>query len=173
MSLKRAKILSTALGELGKHDEDSPFPGRYYSGGLNWCSEFVSWCYWKAGYPFTEGSFTSSVKVDGDDGFWMQRSSQRIIDWFKKNAKYVHRGSDEWYQLKPETGDYVFIGRAGSDRMHSGIVQFADCAGHLHTIEGNNSGRPVMEFSYPYYKINETDNGLANGIILGFGILAD
>lgn len=173
MSSMRASIHKTALNQLGYHDKDFEHPGRYYAGGYNWCSEFVSWVYWQAGYPFTNGSFTSSVEVEGDDGSWMQRSTTRVINWFKENAVYIERDDENWYDFHPQTGDYVFVGRSGSDRAHSGLVEYVNTRGDLHTIEGNNAGRPVSKYSYPYYKINKTVNGSANGIILGFGILPE
>lgn len=160
------EILSAALKELGNDNTND----RYLAGGYNWCSEFVSYVYMRAGYPFTDGSFSQRIKIEGDDGSWMQRTSTRIVDWFKKNKTYIHRESKGWWDYQPKAGDFLLIGRYGSDRLHSGIVEFE--SGHtLYTIEGNNSGRKVMRFSYPYYKINDEDNGEANGIILGIGVI--
>ena len=172
MSLKEAKILEIALGELGHHEHELPHPGRYFAAGYNWCSEFVSWVYKAAGYPFTGGSFSSRVgEVEGDNGDWMLRSSERIINYFKEKNCYIHRSQPGWYNVVPKPGDYIFIGRYGTDRMHSGIVEYLSCRGTLHTIEGNNAGRKVMRFEYPNYQINEKDNGPANGIILGIGVI--
>lgn len=171
MSEKRYRILSVALEEIGCHDEDLPFPGKYYAAGYNWCSEFVSWVYKQAGCPFTEGGYSQRIVDPPDDGKWMQRSSSRCIEWFKANGFYVHREDTLWYSFTPKLGDYVFIGRYGSDRMHSGLVEYLGCDGTLHTIEGNNAGRAVMKFQYPHYKINSDDNGEANGVILGFGVI--
>ena len=172
MNQKRAKILQTALGQLGNHDHQNPEPGLYYTGGYNWCAEFVSWVYNEAGYPFDKGSFSSRVNAHNDNGEWMQRTTERIVKWFKERNQYVHRHGPGWYNLIPKPGDFVFIGRKGTDRMHSGLVQYLSCSGSLHTIEGNNAGRKVMQFEYPLYQINETDNGLSNGVIMGIGVLS-
>ena len=56
-----------------------------------------------------------------------------------------------------------------TDRAHSGIVESVSSDGTLHTIEGNNKGKSVGRFQYPLYKTNISNNGPANGIILGFG----
>ena len=173
MSVKRAEILKSALSEIGNHNDDGSEYGRYLSGSYNWCSEFVSYVYKEAGYPFTNGSYSSQIENAPDNGEWMQRTTKRIIHWFKEHSIYIGRGSEFWYDFLPRAGDYVFIGRYGSDRMHSGLVEYTACNGTLNTIEGNNSGRKVMRFQYPHYLINDKDNGSANGIVLGFGVIRD
>ena len=173
MSYKRFKILKKSMSELTKHDYDGTVNGRYFSGGFNWCSEFVSWVYKEAGYPFTDGAYSARIVDPPDNGEWMQRTSTRIVDWFQANSIYVHRDSDLWYDLEPRMGDYVLIGRFGSDRLHSGLVDYVSSSGTLHTIEGNNAGREVMRFQYPHYKINDKNNGEANGIIMGIGVIHD
>lgn len=165
----RYRVLRVMLGELGNHDEDAGnHIGRYYSGNREWCAEFVSYCYWQAGVPFDQGSFTSSI--DYVEGTWMQRSTTRVVDWFKLQGQYIERGASEyWFEYTPQPGDYVFIGRAKSKRLHSGLVEYVDTSGTLHTIEGNNGGRKVSRYQYPFYKLNDQDNGTANGIIMGVG----
>lgn len=169
MTLKRYKILKSAISHLGNTNEND----RYLSGGYNWCSEFVSTVYKEAGAPFTDGSYSTRIENPPDNGKWMQRTSERILRWFKSNARYMHRGDPGWYDIDPRVGDFVLIGRFGTDRLHSGIVEFVESNGTLNTIEGNNAGRPVMRFKYPLYRINDRDNGLAHGIILGLGILPE
>ena len=100
----------------------------------------------------------------------MHRSTDRLRDWFLGEGKYIERRSDNWFEYMPLPGDFAYIGRADSDRKHAALVEYLDNSGTLHTIEGNNAGRPVGRYSYPLYKINDTDNGVANGIVLGIGV---
>lgn len=50
---KRYDILTIALSQIGNHDSDKPHPGRYLSGGYDWCAEFVSYVYLNADKSFT------------------------------------------------------------------------------------------------------------------------
>jgi hypothetical protein len=116
--------------------------------------------YKEAGYPFR-----------GGDKGWRLTTTRRVRNWFKANSTYVARGQADWQRFTPTPGDYVYIGRAGDpDRKHSGIVERLDADGDLHTIEGNNWGRPVARYVYPNFRTNSTDNGPANGIVLGMGL---
>lgn len=159
-------ILSVAQDQIGLSDSDNGFQpeGRYGGKGHNWCSEFVSWVYLKAGSPM----------IDAENPQGLQNDTGKIIRWFKANGSYLTPEDAGWFSYQPQPGDYVYIGRADSkggltDRKHSGIVEFVSPDGALHTIEGNNHGRPVSRFVYPYFKTNRKENGSANGIILGIG----
>lgn len=159
-------IVAIAASELGHDDGDARCRGEgcYFARGSNWCSEFVSWVYLEAGAPFDGGR-----RHD-----WLLVNVEEIIAWFEARRAFVRRTDPAWADFVPAPGDYVWIGRVderGEDtgRMHSGIVEFVDSQGALHTIEGNNAGRPVARFVYPDYAANATDNGPANGIVLGFG----
>lgn len=176
---QRYKILEVAQWYLGKNDYNMNPEHRFYNAGSEWCSEFVSVVYRDAGVPFTDGSFSKTVKdiltesgeLEGEgNGEWMLRSSSRIINYFKENGRYIDRENEEWWTYIPKVGDYVFIGRAGSDRSHSGIVWYTHPEGTLLTIEGNNAGRPVAIYSYPRYLTNYVYNWHANGIIEGIGV---
>lgn len=152
-------IVAKALLEMGNDDGDvdCPSEGCYGGNGNWWCSEFVSWVYKEAGYPYTGG--------------WLKSNTDNTREWFRNNSTYVTKGSTDWNKVTPRPGDYVFIGRLGdSDRKHSGIVERVDNAGTLHTIEGNNAGRPVARYQYPNYKSKKATNGVANGIVLGLGL---
>lgn len=184
----RAMIHMVMLRELGRHDSElnpeikdpelAKKIGYYYSGQLNWCSEFVSYVMLNAGVPFTGGEFTSSIRdivPPHEDGTiwsaWMQRSAKRITGWYEDHGLFVDRSHPDWYDIEPKVGDYVFISRASDpNREHSGLVEYVDSKGHLHTIEGNNAGRKVSRYVYPHYKINNSDDGPANGVIGGIGI---
>lgn len=171
-------IVNTAIAEIGTDDDECDSPGCYYGNGGQWCSEFVSWVYWQAGYPFT----------GGDNGGWRLDRTSKIISYFSAKNAYVDRSNFFWKRvidyIKP--GDYVFIGRYNTDRRHSGIVEYVEkrtayeclpdrctikTVYDLHTIEGNNSGAPVDRYVYPDFINNFTDNNPDNGIVKGIGLL--
>lgn len=163
MSDSGSAIVATATGQIGVDDGDCPGRGCYLGNGGEWCSEFVSWCYQHAGHPFT----------DGGEGGWLLSNTTLIRDWFRTNSTYLERTDGDWASFRPTPGDYVYIGRAGDpDRKHSGIVEFVDGSGDLHTIEGNNAGRRVAKYVYPAFRTNSSSNapGATNGIVVGFGL---
>lgn len=156
-------IVGTAVSQLGRDDDDCPLPGCYFGNGTDWCSEFVSWTYERAGFPFT----------DGDEGGWLLRNTTRIRNWFREHSTYLERSDGDWSGFQPTPGDYVFISRASNPgREHSGIVEFVDGNGDLHTIEGNNSGRVVGRYLYPAFRTNSTSDAPpeTNGIVVGLGL---
>jgi hypothetical protein len=103
---------------------------RYVKPGAPWCSEFVSWAYKTAGYPFTNGSPDP----------WMLTSSTRIKEWFIREETFIPRGSLKWRKLEPRAGDYIRFenGHGG----HSAIVRGVAGA-DLDLVEGNGSGKRV------------------------------
>jgi hypothetical protein len=152
------KIVDTAMSQIGRNDSDCGGSGCYGGNGSAWCSEFVSWVYKKAGYPFSGST-------------WLLTSTSKITSWFSNNSTYITRSSSDWSKFTPRPGDYVYIGRAGDPkRKHSGIVRSIGSNGTCYTIEGNNSGRDVDTYSYPNWRTNTTNNSPDNGIILGFGL---
>lgn len=163
MSDSGSAIVATAVGQLGVDDADCPGRGCYLGSGGDWCSEFVAWCYQRAGFPFTGGG----------EGGWFLSNTTRIRDWFRNNATYLERSDGDWNSTRPTPGDYVYIGRSGNPgRQHSGIVEFVDGNGALHTIEGNNAGRRVARYLYPAYRTNSSNNDPreTNGIVVGIGL---
>lgn len=156
-------IVTVANGQMGRDDEDCPTSGCYHANHTEWCSEFVAWCYHEAGFPFTGGA----------EGGWLLKDTGQIIDWFGDHSTYLARGATDWDKFSPVAGDYIFIGRVGdADRKHSGIVDFVDSSGTLHTIEGNNAGRRVDKYTYPNFRTNSTSNDppKTNGFVKGFGL---
>lgn len=163
MSDSGAAIVAVAAGQLGRDDADCPGRGCYLGNGGEWCSEFVAWSYQRAGFPFTGGG----------EGGWLLANTTRIRDWFRDRATYLERSAQDWNSFRPTPGDYVYVGRAGDpDREHSGIVEFVDAGGDLHTIEGNNAGRPVARYIYPAFRTNSSNNDpkATNGVVVGFGL---
>jgi Bacterial tandem repeat domain 1/CHAP domain len=154
-------IVQTAIAQIGRDDGDCPAPGCFNGNGGEWCSEFVSWVYNQAGAPFTGGGA----------GGWLLSNTTKIRNWFSAHATYLDR-SVSWSGVEPQPGDYVFISRVGTDREHSGIVEYVDVDGALHTIEGNNAGRRVGRYVYPNFRTNTTSNLPANtnGYVAGLGL---
>ena len=161
------RIVAVAANRIGTVDQDPGCPDRgcYFGNGGNWCSEFVSWVYRRAGYPFSGGS----------RGGWLLNDTEKVRAWFEIHATYVTRDDPDWAGFTPRPGDYVFLGRADglggfTTRAHSGIVERLDADGTLRTIEGNNDDRPVGRYAYPSFRTNTTDNFPDGGIVLGFGL---
>lgn len=118
--------------EVGKelersHDDLS----HYLKHGDPWCSEFVSWTYKTAGFPFAEGNNRN----------WMLVGSNGIKKWFQRNGKFIARTDSDWRSFQPHPGDYI---RYNNDHGgHSGIVCSAS-GEELHTVEGNVGNKVVL-----------------------------
>ena len=141
MSDSGNKIVRKARQELGKTDETKygADPGEL------WCSEFVSWVYWKAGYPFTGGPRGKR---------WHLSSVRRIKSWFERNSTFISRDNRDWSKFTPTPGDYVCFGNTNDPESHSGIVESLSSNGTLRTIEGN-VGDKVARKSYPNFRTNK------------------
>ena len=133
------QILSLAVSQAGRGPNDvgkelKQYPyklGRYLYSGEAWCSEFVSWVYKVAGFPFTGGK----------EGGWMLKSSTRIKDWFLRNRTFVTRTNRKWWSFQPNPGDYIRYNNASGG--HSGIVRHVS-GSTLYTVEGNVGNRVVL-----------------------------
>jgi len=132
------EVITCAYAEMGRGPdqvgqdlEHEPYDlGQYLEPGEAWCSEFASWAYKAAGYPFTNG-----YQID-----WMLRGSTTIRSWFRIFSRFVTRDSTDWDTFVPAPGDYV---RYDNDQGgHSGIVWLAR-NDSLYTIEGNVSDKVV------------------------------
>ena len=126
-------IVSIAYGELGQTDET-----KYgASPGDDWCSEFVSWVYNQAGYPFT----------GGEQGGWLWDSYSDILNWFDEHRTLIAHGSSDWNDssFEPQPGDYVALGDGSPS--HSGIVWYVSGT-TLYTIEGNVSDQVRVKTHY-------------------------
>lgn len=118
--------------EVGMDREEYPFVlAEYYNGRGGWCSEFVSWAYLAAGYPFTGGY----------EGGWMLGGSVSIREWFRENARFATRSNSDWQTFVPSPGDYIrYDNEYGG---HSGIVRYVS-GDDLYTVEGNVNDRVML-----------------------------
>lgn len=92
--------------------------------GVAWCAMFVSWCYWKAGYPLPKIGFTNGMA-----------GCQTAVAYFKKHKLIV-----DVKDLK--VGDIVFFDWNKDGRFdHVGIFNGwkNKATGEMYTIEGNTS----------------------------------
>ena len=124
MSSSGNRIVEVAQSQIGNTDQSR------YGAGLNksWCSEFVSWVYMQAGFPFSEGA-------EVRDGHLSH--VRQIMNWFMGNSTFLLKGFKDWDHFRPAPGDYVCFGNNEDPMSHSGIVESIDDNGTLHTIEGN------------------------------------
>lgn len=156
---QRIRILNAATSEIGQKEWSPRVLSYSENNKENWCADFVSWVYMKAGYPFNAGASNG-------------RSSWRIpLVYLKVNGVPNLRDyaiSKNAYQTKesgyiPAVGDIVLFTRNG--RSHTGIVEryevpSKNSPGGLYTIEGNTSTQDVARRSY---NINDaTIDGYSN-----------
>ncbi|MEW6367532.1 MAG: YCF48-related protein [Acidobacteriota bacterium] len=153
-------IEAIALRELGVNGANSPGWVDYYchgnfSSGADtlWCSEFVSWCYYRAGNPFTGGTFDPGAP-------WLLNGNNIVKDWFAANAFWWDNRRDLPLVLKP--GNYVRT-QNSTGVKHSRMVQRV-IGTTLYTVEGN-SGNQVHK--------RIVTNFLSDTNVLGFGRLYD
>ncbi|WP_051792387.1 CHAP domain-containing protein [Amycolatopsis jejuensis] len=118
----RHKIVSTAEGELGQGERP---PGsnctRYSPVCEEWCADFATWVWRRAGITIGRIAAVSEV-------FRWGRQHGR--------AHNGHRG------MKP--GDLVIYG----GNKHIGIVATVHAGGTIETIEGNSSNRVVRQRAF-------------------------
>lgn len=104
--------------------------GNYSTGGSTaWCSEFVSWCYHRAGNSFFGGTLDAGAP-------WLLDGTLVVRTWFQDNAFWFDRADASRVLLKP--GNYVRTGSGATG--HSRMVQRI-IGDELYTVEGNASSR--------------------------------
>lgn len=117
------KIVKEAEKELGYIEEPgnkTKFGKWFGFDSVPWCGMFVSWCYFKAGFPLGNIGFKK--------GF---AGCQTAVEYFEKNGKIVNT---------PVPGDIVFFDWNGDGRYdHTGIFVRRINAAMFETIEGNTS----------------------------------
>jgi hypothetical protein len=155
------QIISIATSEFGRYPDEVgkglgwyPYElSRYISKtGTNihdyeaWCSEFVSWTYAAAGYPFAKGS----------QGGWMFSGNQQIKSWFAANRRFISKNDPEWFTFIPQPGDYIrFDNSAGG---HSAIVRSVNHS-ILYIVHGN-SGNQVRLSTITDFRNSSSIDGI-------------
>jgi len=131
-------IVSVALSQVGNVGGEPYWSWYGFSGRVEWCACFVSWCANECGYIDTGVIPKYAGCVNG-------------VQWFKDRGQWMD-GSAE-----PAPGMIIFFdwddgGQDGSSD-HVGIVEKVE-NGRVYTVEGN-SGDSVRQNSYPvgYYEI--------------------
>lgn len=131
-------IVEVALTQLG-NEGGQPYWSWYgFSGRVEWCACFVSWCADQCGYLESGIIPRFSLCSDG-------------VDWFSGNGQW--QGKD----YEPKAGDIIFFdwSNDGQDggADHVGIVEKCE-DGVVYTVEGN-SGDACRQNSYlvGYYEI--------------------
>jgi len=132
-------IVSVALSQVGNVGGEPYWSWYGFSGRVEWCACFVSWCANECGYIDTGIIPKYAGCVNG-------------VQWFKDRGQWLD-GSAE-----PAPGMIIFFDwddENGQDGLsdHTGIVEKVE-NGRVYTIEGN-SGDSVRQNSYPvgYYEV--------------------
>ena len=132
-------IVSVALSQVGNVGGEPYWSWYGFSGRVEWCACFVSWCANECGYIDTGVIPKYAGCVNG-------------VQWFKDRGQWMD-GSAE-----PAPGMIIFFDwddENGQDGLsdHTGIVEKVE-NGRVYTIEGN-SGDSVRQNSYPvgYYEV--------------------
>ena len=126
-------IVSVALSQVGNVGGEPYWSWYGFSGRVEWCACFVSWCANECGYIDTGVVPKYAGCVNG-------------VQWFKDRGQWMD-GSAE-----PAPGMIIFFDwndENGQDGLsdHTGIVEKVE-NGRVYTIEGN-SGDSVRQNSYP------------------------
>jgi cell wall-associated NlpC family hydrolase len=133
-------IVEVAASQIGNAG-GAPYWSWYgFSGRVEWCACFVSWCANETGYL---------------DGGRIPRFSYcpSGIAWFQDAEQWRERG------YTPQPGDIIFFDWGGDGTSdHVGIVESSDGT-TIYTIEGNN-GDAVRRASY----------NINSSVVMGFGI---
>ena len=138
-------IVSVALSQVGNVGGEPYWSWYGFSGRVEWCACFVSWCANECGYIDTGIIPKYAGCVNG-------------VQWFKDRGQWLD-GSAE-----PAPGMIIFFDwndENGQDGLsdHTGIVEKVE-NGRVYTIEGN-SGDSVRQNSYP----------VGHYEVLGYGVL--
>ncbi|WP_206390927.1 C40 family peptidase [Olsenella sp. An285] len=130
------EVAASQIGNVG----GQPYWSWYgFSGRVEWCACFVSWCANECGY-IEAGAVPKFAACSAG------------VQWFKSAGLWHDRG------YEPRPGDIVFFDWGGDDGAdHVGIVESCD-GSTVHTIEGNTSDSCARR-SY----------GIGSASILGYG----
>lgn len=139
-----SKIIDIAKGEIGYTEipanSNKTKYGKWFGyDGVAWCGIFVSWCYFKAGFPLGNIGF-----IKGFAG------CQSAVAYFIKTKQVT---------TEPQEGDIVFFDWNGDGRYdHVGLfvkkindVYFSDIEGNT-SLTNQSNGGSVMERKRSYGK---------------------
>ena len=126
-------IVSVALSQVGNVGGEPYWSWYGFSGRVEWCACFVSWCANECGYIDTGVIPKYAGCVNG-------------VQWFKDRGQWLDNSAE------PAPGMIIFFDwddENGQDGLsdHTGIVEKVE-NGRVYTIEGN-SGDSVRQNSYP------------------------
>ena len=133
------EIVTVALSQVGNIGGEPYWSWYGFSGRVEWCACFVSWCANECGY--IEAGVIPKFAACTSQG----------VPWFQE------RGLWEDNSYEPRPGDIIFFdwddGGQDGQSDHVGIVEKVE-NGRVYTVEGN-SGDSVRQNSYPvgHYEI--------------------
>ncbi len=148
-------IVQVAAKQVGNTGGEKFWRWYGYSGRVDWCCIFVSWCANQCGYLET-GRIPKFAAVSAG------------IDWFRSKKQWHPRG------YLPKEGDLIFIDWQNDGVPdHVGIVENAD-AKTVYTIEGNSSdmcrrqryslnSRVIYGYGTPRYNAGSANQRAING----------
>ena len=157
---QRIRIVNTAAAEIGHFEWDSRVLEYSEGNRENWCADFVSWVYMKAGYAFNTSPTTGKSGWRIPVVYKQSGSVPNLRDYLIQNSAYKTRESG----YTPAQGDIVIFARAG--RSHTGIIERVDRPANknenwIYTIEGNTDTNNVARRSYP----------MSDASIDGYGVI--
>ena len=122
-------IVEVALTQLG-NEGGQPYWSWYgFSGRVEWCACFTSWCADQCGY--LESGIIPKFSLCSDG-----------VNWFKGKGQWQDRN------YEPQAGDIIFFDWGNNGSIdHVGIVEKCE-NGTVYTVEGN-SGDACKQRSYP------------------------
>ena len=124
------EIVTVALSQVGNVGGEPDWSWYGFSGRVEWCACFVSWCANECGY--IEAGVIPKFAACTSQG----------VPWFQE------RGLWQLGSYEPRSGDIIFFDWDGDmSADHVGIVEKVE-NGRVYTVEGN-SGDSVRQNSYP------------------------
>jgi hypothetical protein len=163
----RDRILANAQLYLGMHETpDGCNCGGKAVGGVNigtftqhtpgepWCADFVSYMYWKSGFPF--------IGPAGDPNYQRTASANGILNWFKSHGHFYPRTANNANNYPPLWGDVMFYAdpASGSGAQHVGIYSGKNNSGSIFSVDGNWANG---------VNYDQTTNWKNNSVIIGWG----
>jgi len=137
-----AGIVEVAASQVGNVGGEPYWSWYGFSGRVEWCACFVSWCANQCGY--IEAGIIPKFAGVGTG-----------IEWFQDRHQWQKRG------YKPQPGDIIFFDWEGNGYgSHVGIVESSDDL-YVYTIEGNTSDSCKRRTYF-----------LHSSVVMGYGIPA-